>query len=75
MILAAFGIAIAGALDLLTSVLQQVLPADAFATAMALGAPLSFLVPPTFAATVPLAFAGAITIGATRLILNLVGRK
>lgn len=75
MILATFGLAVAAGFALLFDTIQSMLPPDAWTTALSIGAPLAFLVPPTFAASVPLAITAMFAIGGTRLILNLVGRR
>lgn len=75
MLLALLGLGVASAFGLLFTIIQNVLPPDAWNSAIAIGTPLAFLVPPTFAASVPLAITAMLAIGGTRMILNLVGRK
>jgi len=75
MLLALFGAGIASAFALLSDVVAALLPADAWTAALAYGDPLAFLVPPTFAASVPLVLAAMMALGGARLVLNLVGRR
>lgn len=75
MILALFGLAIASGFRFLFDTVESVLPPDAWDSALALGEPMAFIVPPTFASQVPLALTAMFSIGGVRLILNLVGRK
>lgn len=75
MILALLGLAVASAFALLFDTVETLLPPDAWDTALAIGDPLAYLVPPTFAATVPLAITAMFAIGAVRLVINLAGRR
>lgn len=75
MILALFGAAIAAGFTFLFDTVESLLPPDAWNSAIAIGAPLAFLVPPIFAASVPLAIGAMFTIGGIKLVINLMGRK
>lgn len=75
MLLALLGLGVASGFALLFDTLETLLPPDAWNTALAIGDPLAFLVPPTFAANVPLAITAMFAIGGARMILNLAGRK
>lgn len=75
MLLALLGLGVASGFALLFDTLQSMLPVDAWTTAQSIGAPLAYMVPPTFAATAPLAITAMFAIGGIRMILNLVGRK
>lgn len=75
MILSLFGLAVAATFQAISDFLLAVLPTDAFEAVQSITEPLAFLVPPTFAATVPVVLTAFFALGATRLFLNLLGRK
>lgn len=75
MILAWLGVAVAGMFQMLNDTLESVLPDGVWSDFLALAAPLSFLVPPTFAATVPLALTAFVAIGAVRFLLGIISSK
>lgn len=75
MILALLGVAIASTFALLFDFVESVLPGDAWDSALSVAGSWSFIVPPTFASTAPLAVSALLAIGGIKMLLNLVGRR
>lgn len=75
MILALLGAGLTAAFAALLNTAEGLLPADAWESALAIGAPLMYLVPPTFASSAPLALTAFAAIGLGKLLFNLLGRR
>jgi len=75
MLMAWLGIAVAGMFQLLNDALASVLPDDAWSGMIAISQPLAFLVPPTFAATVPLALTAMLAVGSVRFLIGIISSK
>lgn len=75
MILALLGAAVASVFAVIGDTLAAILPADAWNTAINTASDWFFIIPPGFAASVPVVISGYLALGGFRMLLNLVGRR
>lgn len=75
MLFVLFGVMVTSSFGIVNDLLASALPADAFAALDSALSQFSYMIPPTFAASVPAALGILLVFGVVQLPLNMIGRR